>query len=140
MLFFEKYNTGTSFNIEIATTYPGVIFQIISNLVANSIAHGFKESEQGEITIEFFKHDEHIELIYKDNGKGMSELELSKLFEPFYTTKRGSGGMGLGAYIIYNLVTQGLDGDVHTVSEPGKGLEYRIAFANKQATPLKVVS
>ncbi|MCX2768999.1 sensor histidine kinase [Pseudoalteromonas sp. B530] len=124
----------------IATTYPGVIFQIISNLVANSIAHGFKESEQGEITIEFFKHDEHIELIYKDNGKGMSELELSKLFEPFYTTKRGSGGMGLGAYIIYNLVTQGLDGDVHTVSEPGKGLEYRIAFANKQATPLKVVS
>ncbi|WP_236596498.1 hypothetical protein [Pseudoalteromonas sp. GCY] len=70
----------------------------------------------------------------------MSGLELNRLCEPSYTTTRGSGGLGLGAYIIYNLVTQGLDGDVHTVSESGKGLEYRIAFASKKAMPLKVVS
>ncbi|ASD66685.1 hypothetical protein B1L02_06415 [Pseudoalteromonas piscicida] len=56
------------------------------------------------------------------------------------TTKIRSGGMRFGADIIYTLVAQCLDGDINTVSELGKELEYRIAFANKQAAPLKVVS
>lgn len=102
---------------------PGVFYQIFSNLIMNSIIHGFENKEEGHITItvQFNKKDE-IEIIYKDDGKGMSRDAISKVFDPFYTTKRSSGGSGLGTHIIYNLVTQKLNGAISAQSHEGKDM------------------
>ena len=70
--------------------------------------------------------DSTLAFLYTDNGNGMSEDALTKLFDPFYTTKRGQGGSGLGAHIVYNLVTDLLNGKICADSPNGKGLRYQL--------------
>lgn len=106
---------------------PGVFYQIFSNLIMNSIIHGFEDVEEGHITITVkFNKTDDIEIVYKDDGKGVSSDNLTKIFDPFYTTKRSSGGSGLGTHIIYNLVTQKLNGTISVQSHPGKDMTFRM--------------
>jgi signal transduction histidine kinase len=63
----------------------------------------------------------------------MSPEALKHLFDPFYTTKRGMGGSGLGANGVYNLVTTKLGGSIAVDSEPGLGLHYRLQIPVKVA-------
>lgn len=107
---------------------PGAIAQIITNMVMNSLVHGFENKHNGEITLDVSVKDNMVEMHYKDNGKGMSQAHLEQLFDAFFTTRRGDGGSGLGTHIMYNLVTQSLSGHIDAKSEPGKGLEYFIQF------------
>ena len=112
----------------VVTCAPGAIAQIVTNMVINSITHGFEGRATGTITLEVKEKDNIVSLYYSDNGKGLSEEELSKLFDAFYTTKRGKGGSGLGTHIMYNLVTQSLHGQIDAQSAIDKGLEYFIRF------------
>lgn len=102
-------------------SYPGVFSQIIANLVINSLIHGFENVEQGKIVIDVLPKQDGLVLQYSDNGKGIPKENLSKIFEPFYTTRRGQGGSGLGLHIVYNLVTQRLNG--HIKCESTEGIE-----------------
>ncbi|AWB67724.1 hypothetical protein C2869_15325 [Saccharobesus litoralis] len=110
------------------TVNAGALYQIITNLLINSLLHGFEGLEQGKITISLSLNEDTVELNYSDNGNGISEDNLGKLFEPFYTTKRNEGGTGLGAHIIYNLVTQALHGEIKVSSQVNQGLSYCIRF------------
>jgi len=109
-------------------THAGAISQIITNLIVNSLIHGFENKAQGEILIKAYRDNNSIHLHYKDNGKGLTPEQLKHLFEPFYTTKASTGGTGLGTHIIYNLVTDTLNGKVEVSSDVGKGLSYYITF------------
>ncbi|KAB8042084.1 GAF domain-containing sensor histidine kinase [Janthinobacterium aquaticum] len=109
-------------------SYPGAVSQIITNMVVNSLVHGFAEGEPGVIRIHVRSEAEMLELDYSDDGLGMDNTTLAQLFDPFFTTKRGSGGSGLGAHILYNLVTGPLGGTVKVASAPGMGLHYKIRF------------
>ncbi|MFZ6692415.1 GAF domain-containing sensor histidine kinase [Undibacterium sp. SXout20W] len=123
-------------------TYPGAISQIITNLITNSLLHGFEGMEKGTIQILLNRdpqQEDAIVMTYIDDGKGMSSRELEKLFEPFYTTKRGQGGSGLGAHIIYNLVTGSLAGQIKVSSEPGRGLQYQIRFPRIKVAQKSVI-
>ncbi len=106
----------------------GTLSQILSNLILNSVIHGFEELDQGNILIEAYPENSNIILRYRDDGVGIDEKALEQLFEPFYTTKRGDGGSGLGAHLIYNLVTASLKGKITVKSKLGKGLAYLIKF------------
>ncbi len=110
----------------------GAISQVFSNLIMNSIIHGFEEIEQGRIKINVYLKNQNLVIHYADNGKGLDSDNLAKLFEPFFTTKRGDGGSGLGTHLIYNLVHSSLGGSIKANSEPGKGLAYliKIPIAN----------
>lgn len=112
----------------------GALVQIITNLIMNSVIHGFENIPEGIIKISAAVEDKSIHLCFEDNGAGMSKAAMSQLFEPFYTTKRGKGGSGLGAHLVYNLVTQGLNGKISTSSEIGKGLKYDIEFPLNEMT------
>jgi len=107
---------------------PGIFSQIFSNLIINSIIHGFENKPDGQITIEVKKSSNELEIIYKDNGKGMNKENLNKIFDPFFTTKRGKGGSGLGTHIIYNLVTQKLNGTIEADSVVDSGISFTMHF------------
>lgn len=95
------------------TLNPGALSQVISNLIVNSLNHGFENVEFGEINIRVTKNQNIVELVYSDNGVGIPEEIGEKIFEPFYTTKRDAGGSGLGMHIVYNLVTQSMEGSIN---------------------------
>lgn len=121
--------TNININVDCDTgvkikSYPGAFSQIISNLVINSVRHGFKEKEKGKINISIVLESNSIKLIYKDNGKGIPKENINKIFEPFFTTNREHGGTGLGLNIIYNIVTSKLKGTINCHSEENKGIEF----------------
>jgi len=108
------------------STYPGDISQILTNLIVNSLMHGFDKTMQGEITIEVQSNESEIVLIYKDNGKGIKKENLKKIYEPFFTTNREGGGTGLGLNIIYSLVNKKLNGTIGCESQEGNGATFTI--------------
>ncbi|VEL95729.1 signal transduction histidine kinase [Alteromonas sp. 76-1] len=110
---------------------PGAIAQIVTNMIVNSLVHGFEDTNDGKITLDVSADNNTIEMRYRDNGKGLSNDDLDKLFDAFFTTKRGEGGSGLGTHIMYNLVTQSLSGHIEAQSKPGDGLQYTIRFPMK---------
>ena len=112
----------------------GALTQVMTNLIMNSIIHGFNETAEGIITIDISEKDNTIFIIYHDNGAGMAAELLKKIFEPFFTTRRGDGGSGLGTHIIYNQVSQALHGHITVTSEPGKGMTFNIDFPTDGST------
>ncbi len=101
---------------------PGAISQIVTNLVSNAITHGFDPGQAGEIVINVSLESDKMAVIEcRDNGRGMSPEVRDKVFEPFFTTRRGSGGSGLGLHIVHNIVTDLLGGEVSVASEPHEG-------------------
>lgn len=112
-------------------SYAGAFSQIITNLVMNSLVHGFEEMEEGRIVFDIAEEDGTVIFKYSDNGRGMAEKIVSRIFEPFFTTRRGTGGSGLGLHIVYNLVTQTLGGQISCTSAPGKGALFLIRIPLK---------
>jgi len=107
----------------------GAVVQVLSNLLQNSRVHAFADGTQaGRICIDARQENGRVRISYADSGAGMSAEILQHAFEPFYTTRRGSGGSGLGLYIVYNLVTQALHGSIHCTSKPGEGCRFDIEF------------
>jgi len=120
-------NVNCPDNIEVYC-HPGAISQIFTNLIINSLLHGFEGMSHGIITINAELKGERLHLNYQDNGVGVPQSKLSLLFDPFYTTKSGTGGTGLGTHIINELVTDTLNGSITAHSEDGQGLSYDIEF------------
>ncbi len=125
----------------VVSSYPGAYSQIVSNLVINSLIHGFKDGRKGRMVFELLRdrqnHEDQIILIYRDTGQGMTPEQVAKVFDPFYTTMRGRGGTGLGMSIVFNLVTQTLGGTIHCMSSPGKGVEFimKIPVPSRETSP-----
>ena len=107
-------------------SYPGAFSQIITNFLMNSLIHGFEGIDEGIVKIDINRENEIIVLKYSDNGKGIERREVNKVFDPFYTTKRGKGGTGLGLNVVYNLVYQKIGGTMECKSKAGEGTSFTI--------------
>lgn len=107
---------------------PGPINQILINLIMNSLIHAFEQIEHGTINIEVQLDKDRCLLRYRDNGVGVPEHIKKRIFDPFVTTKRGEGGSGLGMHLVYNLVTQALNGKITLESTLGSGVDILIDF------------
>jgi len=112
----------------IVESKPGPINQILINLILNSIIHGFENKPDGAINISVIYLSDQLHLSYKDNGIGINDSIKTKIFEPFTTTKRGSGGSGLGLHLVFNIVTQALNGHIDFESTVGQGTTFNITF------------
>ena len=123
----HSINLNCPIDLEIKCA-PGIIAQITTNMIMNSLTHGFAEKQEGQINIDVKRDQDIIVFEYSDNGRGMDSQALNQLFDAFYTTRREEGGSGLGTHIIYNLVTQTLNGTIRAFSEPDEGLRYIITF------------
>ncbi|WP_374360852.1 CHASE domain-containing protein [Pseudoduganella danionis] len=103
-------------------SYPGSLSQVLSNLIGNSLLHGFDGRDCGAIRIEGrLESPDAVTLRFIDDGVGMSPGTLRKIFDPFFTTKLGQGGSGLGMNIVYNIVTGVLRGTIQVESQAGQG-------------------
>jgi signal transduction histidine kinase len=110
-------------------SYPGAYGQVLTNLVLNSVTHGFSDGESGAIRIEAVKlANSQVELIISDDGAGMSDDVQRRAFDPFFTTRRNQGGTGLGLHIVYNLVTRRLGGRITFASAPNRGTTFRLVL------------
>ncbi len=107
--------------------FPGVIAQIITNLVMNSLNHGFKNKTHGEIFITLALENNEVVIDYRDKGIGLTDQQRKKVFEPFYTTARSTGGSGLGMSISYNLITSKLKGSIKCL-KTSQGAHFLILF------------
>jgi signal transduction histidine kinase len=107
---------------------PGVLAQIFTNMIMNSLIHGFENKIKGTIKIDVSRTKNKLVINYQDDGKGLPEDMLERHFDAFFTTRRGKGGSGLGTHIMYNLVTQTLKGDIEAFSKVHQGLRYKISI------------
>lgn len=113
------------------STYPGAISQVITNLVMNSLIHGYEDKNDGVIRIVVAEERGNAVIRYTDDGKGLSEEARQKIFEPFYTTKRGQGGTGLGMHLVYNIVHQRLKGEIFLDPDYQSGAGFRLLIPKK---------
>lgn len=108
---------------------PGLLEQLLTNLIMNSLIHGFQgEHPGGDIEISWTCNAQTLSLRYQDSGQGMPPEVLENIFEPFFTTRRNQGGSGLGLYICYNIVTVQLRGTIRCDSAPGQGTRFQVDF------------
>ncbi|MGB7520657.1 MAG: HAMP domain-containing sensor histidine kinase [Spirulinaceae cyanobacterium] len=109
-------------------SYPGAFSQIVTNLVINSLIHGYQQGKSGSLYFAVEQQKDRVEIEYKDDGQGINQENLTKIFEPFFTTARNRGGSGLGLHLVYNLVTQKLQGTIQVQSQEGSGTIFKISL------------
>jgi PAS domain S-box-containing protein len=103
-------------------SYAGPLVQALENLIENCLLHGFNGRDSGSITVA--AHDSgngEIAITVSDDGAGIPAANLGRIYDPFFTTRLGSGGSGLGLYITHNIVTGVLGGRIDATSVEGKG-------------------
>lgn len=138
----EYKRTGHQILIEcsdmlLLDSYPGVFAQIFTNLIMNALIHGLSARESGTIRIQVTTEkgtmltssgviSEQVKIVFSDNGAGIAKENISKIFEPFYTTNRTQGGSGLGLSVVYNLITGKLGGKISCSSVLGEGTTFTI--------------
>jgi PAS domain S-box-containing protein len=108
-------------------SYPGPYGQVLTNLFLNAVAHAFPDGRQGAVDIQVRESGkDNVEILFSDNGCGMSLDVRRRAFDPFFTTRRDQGGTGLGLHIVYSIVTNRLGGRLDLDSEPGGGTRIQI--------------
>ena len=107
-------------------SYPGPFEQVLTNFLLNSVIHGLAGRTVGCMTIRATHDGEQVRIEYTDNGVGMEAAAASRAFDPFFTTRLGQGGSGLGLYIVHNLVTGALGGSIDLHTAPGEGVHFTL--------------
>lgn len=103
-------------------SYPGPLGQVLTNVISNALVHAFQEDVSGKITLSVDNIPaDYVRIVVSDDGVGIKPEDISHVFDPFYSTRFGQGGSGLGLHICYNLVTGILGGKIAMQSEVGVG-------------------
>jgi signal transduction histidine kinase len=108
--------------------YSGALSQVFTNLIINSILHGFEQKREGHIVIHIEKIADWIRINYRDDGQGMDAQTKSRIFEPFFTLKKGKGGTGLGMTIVHNIIVSKFGGRMSVDSQLGSGTTFYMEF------------
>ena len=120
----------------VMNSYPGPYGQVLTNLFLNAVSHAFPDGKGGTVDIKArAAGKDHVEIIFADDGCGMSLDVRRRAFDPFFTTRRDQGGTGLGLHIVYSIVTNRLGGRLDLDSEPGRGT--RIHMVLPRVAPLE---
>jgi len=108
-------------------SYPGPLGQVFSNLIVNAMTHGFAEGSAGTLQIAARALDsQEVEILVSDDGAGIDAENIKRVFDPFFTTRLGQGGSGLGLHIVLNIVTSVMGGKVDVSSHPGQGATFSL--------------
>jgi signal transduction histidine kinase len=120
-------------------SYPGPYGQVLTNLFLNAVAHAFPDGRAGIVEIRVRESGrDNVEVLFSDNGVGMSIDVRRRAFDPFFTTRRDQGGTGLGLHIVYSIVTTRLGGRLDLDSAPGAGT--RIQMILPRIAPVEMAA
>lgn len=108
--------------VDVDTDYLSLIFV---NLLQNAVQHAFRD-KTGHIHIHAHMENTQVHIVFEDDGAGIDEEELPRIFEPFYTHFRHEGHIGLGLHIVYVVITQALKGELTCTSKKGQGTRFDI--------------
>ena len=112
--------------------YYSPFCQVVNNLTSNAMLHAFHGRTSGRIWIEVAEtENDRIRVRVTDDGIGIPENHLERVFDPFFTARLGKGRSGLGLYVCYNIVTSVLGGDIEVSSELGIGTTFTFTFPKK---------
>lgn len=108
-------------------SYPGALGQVLTNLVNNAVLHGLEGCSTGEVRIVGRAEEaDWVLLDVSDDGCGIPPELQGRIFEPFFTSRLGKGGSGLGLPIVHNLLSNVLGGTIAVDSRPGAGTTMRV--------------
>jgi signal transduction histidine kinase len=108
-------------------SHPGPYGQVLTNLLLNSVAHAFPDRNRGTVCITVrAAREANVEILFSDDGCGMSPDVKRQAFNPFFTTRRNQGNTGLGLHVVYNIVVNRLGGRINLDSSPGMGTKFQI--------------
>ncbi|MCE2573591.1 sensor histidine kinase [Motilimonas eburnea] len=103
-----------------------MLAQVIEDLILNSLEHGLRNTPDDKISIYCTMINDQCELRVEDNGRGIAEELAPNIYDPFFTSARGEGRKGLGLNLVYNLVTQGLKGEISQYRPTTGGCGFRL--------------
>jgi len=109
-------------SIPIIASDQAQLQQVFLNLLTNAIdAIG----SNGAIDVASRRSDDRIVVDFKDDGPGLSDEMLRKIFDPFYTTKDAGKGTGLGLWVSHNIIAK-MGGSIHVKNNPDKGAMFTV--------------
>lgn len=111
-----------------------IIAIVLENLFENSIVHGFMNDNFGTIYVKAYKDtlNKTIVIEYCDNGVGISKENRDNIFTPFYSTKKNKNHVGLGLHIVFNAVTNTLDGNIELIKNDQDMDVFRLSFPERK--------
>jgi DNA-binding response OmpR family regulator len=101
-------------------SFPGALDQVIGQLVLNALLHGFRDGRAGVVKVRAAVAEGRLHLSVCDNGAGIAQADLGRVFDPFFTTRLGQGSSGLGLHIVHNLAGNVLGGTISAASGDGE--------------------
>ncbi|MEE8185191.1 MAG: ATP-binding protein, partial [Thermodesulfobacteriota bacterium] len=108
---------------------PTLVKQVFFNII-NNAWQAMSEGGRLQISTSLFKntfHDDMVEINFSDNGVGIKEDDLQNVFKPFFTTKDGEGGVGIGLTVVQDIVNRH-NGEIKVESKEGAGTTFTIRF------------
>ncbi|MBF0216559.1 MAG: HEAT repeat domain-containing protein [Candidatus Omnitrophica bacterium] len=122
-------------DIPLVLAEPMSLQQVFLNIMDNAI-NALDKVPEAELTINVSRDGDDVVVKFKDNGKGIEAGDIGRIFDRYFTTRKSSGGTGLGLSHAKE-VTTALGGTIGVVSEPGKGAEFtiRLPAANIAGAP-----
>ena len=105
----------------------GALMRTTTHLIRNALAHAFLPDQSGQIdVVAEALQDGWVEVRVEDNGQGINESEQARIFDPFTTTAKHEGCVGLGLYVARTLVSSQLRGSLTVDSQIGKGCRFTL--------------
>jgi signal transduction histidine kinase len=132
----KSFNATTKTDFDNSIGKINVVPQEVGRVMLNLINNAFyavdekkKQNLNGyepTVTVTTIKHNGKVEIKVKDNGDGIPQKVLDKIFQPFFTTKPTGQGTGLGLSLAYDIVTKGHGGELKVETKEGYGSEFTI--------------
>lgn len=110
---------------------PGALAQVIGSLALNAAAHAYPDGRPGTLRLSAAAAPDGVRVVFSDDGVGIPAEHLPRVFDPFFTTTRDRGSLGLGLHIVFNLVVSTMRGRIEVASEPGRGTRYTLVLPER---------
>src|SRR5690606_21255655 len=112
------------------------VSEIFRNLISNAIKYRRPEADDSEISIRITIDHLCADISFSDNGIGISDASLTRIFEMFYRATEQAEGSGIGLYIVKNAVEK-LGGQIRVASKPNEGTRFHIVLPNRIGSRVK---
>ncbi|MBT9499920.1 MAG: hypothetical protein IV092_01650 [Burkholderiaceae bacterium] len=108
--------------------------QVLCTLLDNALRHGLRDRPGGHVRLELLEQGQDLELVVADDGCGLDAAHRDRVFEPFFTTRFGQGGSGLGLHLAHQLARQRLSGELALQTNPGGGSRFVLRMPRQAVT------